>query len=192
LVNHLGTILTGNVKPTTTEPIGETDVDKALHILLNEKNDYFDNLYEKAKLYKETFVEIVFDHVEYGVHDEDQAWLEQYGLIKNRKDHGVVANNIYKARFLKKFFIDANVDKDYSLQPYQLPGNRLDIKQILIDFGTYISQIGAKAFYAESKPYEKTGPFLLTAWLYQFVKGGNGGVRDELLTGLGRLDIMLA
>ena len=30
-----------------------------------------------------------------------------------------------------------------------------------------------------------------TAWLYQFVKRGGDDVRDELLSGLGRLDIML-
>jgi hypothetical protein len=66
--------------------------------------DLFDNLYEKAKLYKETFVEIVFDNVEYNPDDEDQTWLEQYGLIKNKNGHAVVANNIYKARYLNTFF----------------------------------------------------------------------------------------
>ncbi|MCP4298133.1 MAG: hypothetical protein GY786_21310, partial [Proteobacteria bacterium] len=33
--------------------------------------------------------------------------------------------------------------------------------------------------------------FLLTAWLYQFVKGEQGDLRYEVLSGLGRLDIML-
>lgn len=191
LVNRLGTILTINVKPGTTEPIDETDVEKAFQLLLNERNAHFDNLYEKAKLFKETFVEIVFDHVEYEVDDEDQAFLEQYGLIKNKEGHAVVANNIYKARYLKKFFKDAKADNEYSLQPYELPGNRLDIERVLVNFNLYIAQIGVKAFYAEAKPYEKTGQFLLTAWLYQFVKGVGNEVRDELLTGLGRLDIML-
>ncbi len=31
----------------------------------------------------------------------------------------------------------------------------------------------------ETKPYEKTGQFLLTAWLYQFVRGGAGELRYE-------------
>ncbi|NIM16861.1 MAG: hypothetical protein GTO45_33160, partial [Candidatus Aminicenantes bacterium] len=68
---------------------------------LLERNDHFDNLYEKAKLHKETFVEIVFDHVEYGPDDEDHTWLEQYGLVKNENGYAVVANNIYKARYVK-------------------------------------------------------------------------------------------
>ncbi|MCI0471019.1 MAG: AAA-like domain-containing protein, partial [Candidatus Aminicenantes bacterium] len=93
LVNRLGSILTGNIKPQTTDPIDESDVDKAVYLLLNEKNDHFDNLYEKAKLYKETFVEIVFDHVKYSPYDEDQSWLEQYGLVKNSGEHAVVSNN---------------------------------------------------------------------------------------------------
>jgi hypothetical protein len=191
LVNRLGTILTVNIKPNTTDPIDEQDVEKAIQMLLKERNDHFNNLYEKAKLYKETFVEIVFDHVEYNQYDEEQSWLEQYGLIKNIDGYAVVANKIYKAIHVKAFFKEAKAYDDLSLKTYVLPGNRLDMKRILLNFGRYISQIGVKAFYAEEKPYEKTGQFLLTAWLYQFVKGGEGDVRDEVLSGLGRMDIML-
>jgi hypothetical protein len=191
LVNRLGTILTVNIKPETIEPIDEQDAEKAIQILLKERNDHFDNLYEKAKLYKETFVQIVFDHVEYNPENEDQTWLEQYGLIKNIGGHAVVANNIYKTRYIKAFFKDVNAYEDLALKEYELPGNRLDMKRILLNFDRYVSQIGVRAFYSEEKPYEKTGQFLLTAWLYQFVKGEQGDLRYEVLSGLGRLDIML-
>jgi hypothetical protein len=191
LVNRLGTILTVDVKPGTVEPIDEKDVDKAIQILLNEKNDHFDNLYEKAKLYKETFVEIVFDHVEYYPDDEDQSWLEQYGLIKNKDGHTVVANNIYKTRYIKTFFKEAKALHEVSLPEYTLPGNRLDIERILVNFNQYIAQIGVRAFYQGDKPYEKTGQFLLTAWLYPFIKSGEGELRYEVLSGLGRMDIFL-
>jgi hypothetical protein len=167
-------------------------VEKAIQILLKERNDHFDNLYEKAKLYKETFVEIVFDHVEYNQYDEEQSWLEQYGLVKNSNGYAAVANKIYKAIHVKAFFKEARADENLSLREYALPGNRLDMNRIFQNFGRYISQIGVKAFCAEKKPYEKTGQFLLTAWLYQFVKGGEGDVRDEVLSGLGRMDIMLS
>ena len=50
----------------------------------------------------------------------------------------------------------------------------LNIDAILSDFEEYIIQIGVNAFYTNRKPYEKTGQFLLTAWLYQFVEGGKG------------------
>jgi hypothetical protein len=132
LVNRLGTILTVDVKPGTVAPIDENDVDKAIQLLLNEKNDHFDNLYEKARLYKETFVEIVFDHVEYYPDDEDQSWLEQYGLIKNKDGHTVVANNIYKTRYIKTFFKEAKALHEVFLPGYTLPGNRLDIERILV------------------------------------------------------------
>jgi hypothetical protein len=39
--------------------------------------------------------------------------------------------------------------------------------------------------------YEKTGQFLLTAWLYPFVKDEKGELRYEVPSGLGRMDIML-
>jgi len=191
LVNRLGTILTVDVKPGTVEPIDREDVEEAIQILLKERNNHFNNLYEKAKLYKETFIEIVFDNVEYNPDDEDHTWLEQYGLVKNRDNHAVVANNIYKARYIKTFFNEVKAYEDLSLQEYLLPGNRLDMKRILLNFERYVAQIGVRAFYTHEKPYEKTGQFLLTAWLYQFVKGEQGDLRYEVLSGLGRLDIML-
>jgi len=191
LVNRLGTILSVNVKPKTVEPIDETDVDKAVQILLKEKNLHFDNLSEKAGMYKETFIEIIFDNVEYNPENKDQSWLEQYGLIKQRDGKAVAANMIYKARYVKAFFDEVNADEEIPPQRYELPGNRLDMKSIILDFDQYISQIGVQAFYKGKKPYEKTGQFLLTAWLYQFVKGGGGELRYEIKTGLGVMDILL-
>ncbi|MCP5108680.1 MAG: hypothetical protein GY950_35165, partial [bacterium] len=127
LVNRLGTILSVNVKPGTVETIHEADVEQAIQILLRERNDHFDNLYEKAILHKETFVEIVFDHVEYNPDDPDHTWLEQYGLIKKKEFRAVVANNIYKARYLNTFFKEAKVYEDKSPHEYLLPGDRLDM-----------------------------------------------------------------
>jgi hypothetical protein len=191
LVNRLGTILTRDIKPETVEPIHEQDVEKAIGVLLKERNDHFDNLDEKAKLHKETFVEIVFDNIEYNPGDEAQTWLEQFGLVKNKDGKAVVANNIYKARYINTFFREAEVPDDISTVEYDLPGNLLDMENVLLDFEQYIAQIGVRAFYKEKKPYEKTGQFLLTAWLYRFVKGGDGDLRYEAISGLGRMDIIL-
>ncbi|MDQ1350399.1 MAG: hypothetical protein QG657_700 [Acidobacteriota bacterium] len=191
LVNRLGAILTTDIKPETVEPIDEKDVEKALKLLLRQKNNHFDNLYEKAKLYKEKFIEIVFDNVKYLAYDEEQSWLEQYGLIKDENGHAVVANNIYKSAFVEIFFEEVNAYENIPPQRYELPGNRLDMENILLDFEQYIAQIGVQAFYKEKKPYEKTGQFLLTAWLYQFVKGGGGELGYEVKSGLGIMDVML-
>jgi hypothetical protein len=191
LVNRLGTILTVDVKPGTVEPIDEQDVENAIQMLLTERNDHFDNLYEKAKLYKETFVKIVFDNIKYNPNNEDQTWLEQYGLIKKKERKAIVANSIYKKRFIETFFDEVEVSEDISAAEYLLPGNQLDMERILLDFDQYIAQIGVRAFYKEKKPYEKTGQFLLTAWLYRFVKGGAGDLRYETPSGLGRMDVML-
>jgi len=192
LVNRLATILTVNIKPGTVEPIDEPDVEKALQLLLEENNDHFDNLYEKAKLYKETFVEIVFDHVEYYPDDEDQSWLKQYGLIKKKDGKAVVANPIYKERFIKTFFREVKASQEIPPAAYLLPNNRLDMVSILQDFSLYIARIGVRAFYEKGRPDEKTGQFLLTAWLYQFIKGGAGELGYEVVTGLGRMDVLLS
>lgn len=192
LVNRLATILTVNIKPETVEPIDEPDVEKALQLLLEESNDHFDNLYEKAKLYRETFVEIVFDHVEYYPDDEDQSWLKQYGLIKKKDGKAVAANPIYKERFIKTFFREVKASQEIAPAAYLLPNNRLDMVSILLDFSSYIARIGVRAFYEKGKPDEKTGQFLLTAWLYQFIKGGAGELGYEVVTGLGRMDVLLS
>ncbi len=195
LVNRLGSILTLNVKPETTETIGENDVEQAIRALLREKNDHFDNLHEKAKLYKEPFIQVVYDHVKYKPAHEELSWLEQYGLIKDDNGKAVVANNIYKVRFTETFFDEARVpvpSPGESFSPeYLSPGGRLDMKRIFRDFNRYITQIGVNAFYQKKKPYEKTGQFLLTAWMYQFIKNGEGELRYEVPTGLGRMDILL-
>ncbi len=192
LVNRLGLILTVNMKPGTIDPISENDVEQAIQLLLQEKNDHFDNLYEKTVLYKETFVEIVFDHVEYQPYDKEQSWLEQYGLIKNFHGHAVVANNIYKAINLKAFIKEAELPQDLAPQEYAIADDRLDMEGILLHFNDYITKIGVRAFYQEYKPHEKVGQFLLTAWLYQFVCRGEGELHYEIVTGLGRMDILLS
>ena len=191
LVNRIGTILTINIKPETTNPITVQDVERGIEFLLKERNSHFDNLLEKAKLYKETFVKIIFNGVEYNPDDEDQSWLEQYGLINEKNDKAVVANNIYKKRFLKAFFQESGAITDTSYNAYFGSDGFLNMEAILSDFEEYIIQIGVNAFYKNQQPYEKTGQFLLTAWLYQFVEGGKGELRYEIPSGLGRMDILL-
>ncbi|MBC2695768.1 MAG: hypothetical protein HF982_10940 [Desulfobacteraceae bacterium] len=191
LVNRLGTIMTVDIKPETIDPINAEDVEKAIKHLLKERNSHFDNLLEKAKLYKESFVQITFNGVDYNPDDKDQSWLEQFGLIKEVNDKAVVANAIYKRRFLKAFFQKSKAIADTSLKSYFTSDGFLNMEAILSDFEEYIMQIGVNAFYRSKKPYEKTGQFLLTAWLYQFVEGGKGELRFETPTGLGRIDILL-
>jgi hypothetical protein len=191
LVNRIGTILTINIKPETTAPITEEDVEKAIGILLYEENSHFDNITEKAKQYKETFVDVVFDGVEYIPGDEEQSLLLTHGLIKAEGKNVHVSNPIYKKRFTRTFFRESGAIVDVSVKGYFRPDGLLNMEAILSDFEEYIIQIGVSAFYQSQKPYEKTGQFLLTAWLYQFVEGRKGELRYEAPSGLGRMDILL-
>ena len=191
LVNRIGTLLTINIKPETTAPITEEDVEKAIDILLYEENSHFDNITEKAKQYKETFIDIVFDGVEYIPGDDEQSLLLTHGLIKAEGKNIKVSNPIYKKRFTKTFFRESGAIVDVSVKGYFRPDGLLNMEAILSDFEEYIIQIGVSAFYKSQKPYERTGQFLLTAWLYQFVEGKKGELRYEVPSGLGRMDILL-
>ena len=191
LINRLGTILTVNIRPETTELITEEDVDKGVEMLLYEENSHFDNITEKAKQFKETFIEVVFDGVEYVPGNEEQSLLLTHGLIKAEGKNLFVSNPIYKKRFTRTFFREAGAGADMAHRGYFAADGFLNMEAILSDFEEYIIQIGVNAFYTNKKPYEKTGQFLLTAWLYQFVEGGRGELRYEMPTGLGRMDILL-
>ena len=191
LVNRLGTILTVNIKPETADPITAEDVEKAIDILLYEENSHFDNITEKAKQYKEIFIDIIFNGVEYIPGDEEQSLLLTHGLIKAKGKNVRVSNPIYKKRFTRMFFQDVAEKVDLSFTRYYMPDGSLDMERVLIDFEKYIAQIGAAAFYSTNKPMEVTGKFQLTAWLYQFVSEGTGELYYESRTGLGIMDIML-
>ena len=191
LVNRLATILTIDVKPATTDPLTAEDVQKAIDILLYEENSHFDNITEKAKQYKETFMDVVFNGVEYIPGDEEQSLLLTHGLIKAEGKDIRVGNPIYKKRFTKTFFREVAAQTDVSSMRYYLPDSRLNMERILTDFERYITRIGAAAFYSTTRPMEVTGKFQLTAWLYQFVSEGSGELYYESRTGLGIMDIML-
>ena len=191
LVNRLGTILTVDIKPETTKPITEKDVEKAIDILLYEENSHFDNITEKAKQYKESFIDVVFNGVEYIPGDEEQSLLLTHGLIKAEGKDVRISNPIYQKRFTRTFFRDVAGKVDVSFRRYYLPDGSLNMERVLIDFEKYIAQIGAAAFYSTNKPMEVTGKFQLTAWLYQFVSEGMGELYYESRTGLGIMDIML-
>jgi len=99
LVNRLGNILTTKIKPKTTHSIIKDDVNKAITLLLKEKNSHFDNLKEKILLYKETLKKISNQNIKYLPYDDGQAWLYQYGIIKEKDNYAVIANPIYKMLF---------------------------------------------------------------------------------------------
>ncbi len=191
LVNRLGTILTVEIKPETTETITQEDLEEAVEILLYEDNSHFDNITEKAKQYKETFMNLVFNGVEYIPGDEEQSLLLTHGLIKAEGKDLRVGNPIYKKRFTKTFFREVAAQTDVSSMRYYLPDSRLNMERILMDFERYIARIGAAAFYSTNNPMEVTGKFQLTAWLYQFVSEESDELYYESRTGLGIMDIML-
>ncbi|KPA15201.1 ATPase AAA [Candidatus Magnetomorum sp. HK-1] len=99
LVNRLGTILTVNIKPETTDEITLEDVNTAINLMIKENNSHFENLYEKIVLYRKTFQTILNDEIVFNPDDQAQSWLRQYGLIKEIDNKVVIANHIYKKRF---------------------------------------------------------------------------------------------
>ncbi len=120
LVNRLGTILTKKIKSRTTEAITAEDVDKAVEFLINEKNPHFENLSQKLALHGDAFVDIAHHDIKYKPYDEEQSFLEQYGLIKEQNNNAVVANPIYR-----KCFSELSSSKPLSMPA--LPGQEKNL-----------------------------------------------------------------
>ena len=123
LVNRLGSILTNQIRPKTTDPITKADVENALDVLLSEDNNHFNNLTEKVLHYYETFKQVSGGQVKHNVLDKAQSFLRQYGVIKIENKQAVVANPIYyyffqekkqtKNRKKKLFISYCHKDKDW-------------------------------------------------------------------------------
>ncbi len=99
LVNRLGTILTMDIKSGVTDSITARDVDRAVTLLLEEKNPHFNNLHEKIQIYKDAFINIAQNQIPYDPDDDEQLQLEQYGLIRKEEGKARVANPIYEKRY---------------------------------------------------------------------------------------------
>ncbi|ETR69612.1 MAG: hypothetical protein OMM_03821 [Candidatus Magnetoglobus multicellularis str. Araruama] len=67
--------------------------------MIQEDSDHFYNLEEKLDIYKGLFFKIAFNDIRHSPIDKGQAWLRQYGLVKNLNGKAVILNSIYKKRF---------------------------------------------------------------------------------------------
>lgn len=99
----MGTILTVEIKPETVEAITVEDVDRAIDVLLLEKNAHFDNLMEKSEKHTDIITKILYHKVKYKPDDKEQSWIEQYGIIKKQNSMAIIANPIYQKRFMQAF-----------------------------------------------------------------------------------------
>ena len=118
MVNRLGTILTTEIKPETSDPINENDVDNAIGCLVKEQNSHFENLHEKINQYQDTFLQLIQKNKPHDPNDSEQNWLMQYGLIKVVNGHVTIANPIYKKRFMSLLTqkinpVDSNHQKNF-------------------------------------------------------------------------------
>ncbi len=118
LANRLGSILTLKIRPETTSPITAEDVEGAIDCLLEEENAHFDNLLQKILLHKQTFAGLASGEVIHKPNDEEQSRLKEYGLVKVKDKKIVIANPIYKRRFVDDFSLN--------IEPFspKLPGKK--------------------------------------------------------------------
>ncbi len=97
-------------------------------------------------MYKEAFIEVVFNGVERIPGDEEQSRLMTHGLIIARGKNLFVRNPICKERFTMAFFKEVSEMVDASSSRYYLPDGELNMPRVLSDFEKNIAQIGAGAF----------------------------------------------
>ena len=112
LVNRIASIATLVIKPDINKPIDKKDIQLAVKKLCYEDNNHFENLIEKALLYKNTIAEIINkNEMTYNRFDSAQAFLKQHGIIKISKDKVIIANPIYKKLFSELVTINNSIIK---------------------------------------------------------------------------------
>jgi len=197
MVNRIAQILTNEIKPNTTDPITEEDMEKGLAILLVERNDHFTNIMYKAKKYERKLLEILFkEDIEYNIDEEGQNELEMHGLIKKGEFNlAQISNPIYLKRFLQLYKKRDNSEKKYYFDEqyptdlfYEKDG-LLNMPLILKNFGDYIERIGLKLFKISEHNQEFIGQLQLMCYLDSFIAGGRGDSNIEVVSGNRRIDI---
>jgi hypothetical protein len=200
LVNRLGQILTRNIKPKTIEPITEYDVEKAIGILVEERNNHFDVLHSKFIENENLIARIIFDKpLKYSPENPELVRLELYGIIKVDSENNVaIANDVYYQRYNNYFIrnvgnqrlIDVLHDS-YPSEEYSGADGAIKIEELILDFRRFLVEDGLAMFSRVEGEHEVLGQILFSGFIKHFCERNDIERSLEKLSGGGYIDTLL-
>ena len=200
LVNRLGQILTRNIKLKTIEPITEYDVEKAIDILVEERNNHFDVLHGKFMENENLIARIIFDKpLKYSPEKPELMRLELYGIIKVDSENNVaIANDIYYQRYSNYFIRDIGNQKLIDVLQDSCPSEKylssdgaIKIEELILDFRRFVVEDGLSMFSSVEGEHEVLGQILFSGFIKHFCEKNDIDRSLEKLSGGGYIDTLL-
>jgi len=203
LVNRLGQISTRDIKPKTVEPITKEDVQKAVNVLLRERNNHFDGLAKKLYDNEEIIARVSFGGtIDRSIFDEKMRFLELCGIFKEitieEQNYVVIANEIYFELFYNYFvkkignqrLIDILHDEHPS-EEYLSADGTIQVEKLILDFRRFLVEEGLGMFGAVEGEHEVLGQILFSGFIKHFCERNNIERSLERLSGGGYIDLLL-
>jgi len=203
LVNRLGQILTRDIKSKTVEPITKEDAQKAVRILLRERNNHFDGLAKKLYDNEEIVAKVIFEgRIDRSIFSEKIRFLELCGIFKeitvDEQNYAVIANDIYFELFynyfIKKIGNQRLVDILHDRHPsekYLRADGKIQIEELILDFRSFLVEEGLGMFSAVEGEHEVLGQVLFSGFIKHFCDRNDIERSLERLSGGGYIDMLL-
>ncbi|MDR0918884.1 MAG: hypothetical protein LBM93_06485 [Oscillospiraceae bacterium] len=170
-------------------------VEKAVKILVTEKNTLFDDLFKNLENDKSLFdliyaILILGEERKYSIDVSTTNFGLTYGIIRNENNKIKISNKIFEIRICE-FFIskDESVTKKSNVLKYDIvKNNRFDMKLCLEKFAEYYEEI-----YSEKELtfLEKHGRLLFLSYLRPLINGEGFFHIESQFTDLRRMDLVI-
>ncbi len=203
LVNRLGQILTHDIKPKTVEPIAKEDVQKAVKILLRERNNHFDGLAKKLYDNEEIIAKVIFGGtIDRSIFNERIRFLDLCGIFKeiaiDEESCVIIANEIYFELFYNYFIkkignqrlVDILNDRHPS-EKYLSADGAIQVEELILDFRSFLVEEGLGMFGAVEGEHEVLGQILFSGFIKHFCDRNDIERSLERLSGGGYIDTLL-
>jgi hypothetical protein len=170
-------------------------IEKAVKLLITEKNTLFDDLFKNLENDKSLFdliyaILILGEERKYSIDVSTTNFGLTYGIIRNENNKIKISNKIFEIRICE-FFIskDESVTKKSNVLKYDIvKNNRFDMKLCLEKFAEYYKEI-----YAENDLnfLEKHGRLLFLSYLRPLINGEGFFHIESQFTDLRRMDLVI-
>ncbi|MDR0919680.1 MAG: GxxExxY protein, partial [Oscillospiraceae bacterium] len=170
-------------------------IEKAVKILVTEKNTLFDDLFKNLENDKSLFdlvyaILILGEERKYSIDVSTTNFGLTYGIIRNENNKIKISNKIFEIRICE-FFIskDESVTKKSNVLKYDIvKNNHFDMKLCLEKFAEYYEEI-----YSEKElPFlEKHGRLLFLSYLRPLINSEGFFHIESQFTDLRRMDLVI-
>lgn len=200
LVNRLGQLLTTKIVPVHSQPIGRSDLDYAMSLLLSENNTHFASILSKATPQRDVLLPmLLYDGQRTDFLAPVTQELLMYGVLRIVEDEqhlrfARIACPIYRKLLLMHLArpeLDPPING--SLANRYLVNGVLNLDGLLESFQVFMTEHGVRLLRspASGRPLEIAGQYLLLSYLSAALSSVGGLVTIESVSAAGEVDLLV-